>query len=703
MVIRTFRFSLMAVIMLIATIPVFGQDYRRYKQKTELLEFDNYRYDIVARDRNSVRNQISAAMLRPKNDIVDVQISPDGTFYAVLLKKGTKQDVRLYDYFAASNRGDRYMAELKHKNFVPTAICYTPTRNNILVVDDHGVLYSYDLTSKILNRAHRKDHKRKFQPNEIMNFNFNASKITVSSDERYIATVSDCEVRVFSLSDHIQVCAINFDSPIVSVDFPNDNSYLAVLVSDGTMSLYDTQHFSLMTSVSALGMARQMAIHPNSKYISVVTSDNAVAIINSMDIEDRQYVFDDEGGINDVCFVADNTTWLGYNTSESFVYREIENLNPNFRHLLSDELADRLDEWYKRMPDETLEEYNLRVSEDNRAIQISLFEEEIATRLADNKLYCEQITLGGYNYNEGILALEVGAMPSIYLNVPEEELYNFASSEQLEFRNARYALTESDHFELVYVDVINKVTGATYTYSNRERKSLEYLTMDDSYIPLDLIQLSNMQELTLESIKNDVIAEAQSKNVKLEHTNIAVTTEVVSGTDENGKRIMNYKVGFAYDVDKQFSVVEDFAAGKYRVSESGAASSMVEIITQTFKGEFAKYVKEGGKVKITITGMADNLEINHVIPYNGCYGEFTDIPVHSVNGMRNITLTSSTGISQNDQLAFIRAVGLKDNIDSNISEFRGMDTEYEYHIELADAAGGAFRRITVTFTFIDAF
>ncbi len=700
--VRIYRFSLVAVLMLIPSILVFGQDYRRFEQKTELLEFDNYRYDIVGRDSNSVRNHTSTAILRPGREIVDVQISPAGSSCAVLFKKGEKQDVRLYDYFTAYNRGE-YMAKLSHRYFVPVAMCYTPGGNNILVTDDRGVLYSYDLISKKLNRGDRSDHKYKLYPKEIMNLGFNASKIAVSSDERYVVATSNREVRIFSLSNQTQISAIYSDAPIVAVDFPKDNSYLAVLASNGSMSLYDTPNFALKTRVNTLGMPRQMAIHPNSKYIAVVTSDNAVAIVNSMDMEDRQYVFDDEGGINDVCFVADNSTWLGYNTSRGFVFREMSELNPNFRQLLNDELADRMEEWLKRMPDETLEEYNLRVSEDNRALQVSLFEEEIATRLAENKLYSEVITLGGYNYNEGILAIEVGSMPSIYLNVPEEELYNFASAEQLEFRNTRYALTESDHFELVYVDVVNKVTGATYTYSNRERKSLEYLTLDNSYVPLDLIQLSNMQELTLEGIKNDVITDAQSKNVKLEHTNIAVTTKVVPDTDENGNRIMDYRVGFSYDVDNQFSVVEDFAAGKYKVSESGAASSMVEIIAQAFEGEFARYVKEGGKVKIAITGMADNLKINRIISYDGCYGDFTDEPVYSGDGMSYITVTSSTGISQNNQLAFIRAAGVKAYIADNISEFEKMDAEYEYHIELANAAGGAFRRITVTFTFIDAF
>ena len=595
------------------------------------------------------------------------------------------------------------MATLKANAFVPTALCFASDGKTILVADNHGSLHRYNLSTRKLKRGNRSDHKRSLKQSDEIGLGIVASQLAVSSDGKYIVASSGNEAAVFSLNDRIQVKSIAPGARIVAVEFPADDSYLAILLSDGSMSLYDTQNFMLKSEVTALGLARQMAIHPNSKYVAVVTADNGIAVVNTKDIEDRQYVFDDEGGITDVCFVADNNTWLGYNTLGCMVFHEMADLNPNFRQLMDDELAESMEEWMQRMPNETLEEYNLRVSEDNRARQIKLFEEEIATRLAEDRLFGEEITLGGYNYNEGILSIDLGTMPSIYLNVPENELRYFASVDQLEFRNARYALTEADCFELVYIDVFNKKTGVTYTYSNRERKSLEYLKLDDSYVPLDLIQLSNMQELVLEDIKNNVVSDAQSKNVKLEHTNISVTTQVMPDTDADGNRIMNYKVGFSYDVDKQFSSVEDFAAGEFRVTDSSAASSMVNIIAQAFKGEFAKYVKEGKRVVIAVTGMADNLKINHTLPYDGSYGEFVNEPVFEAEGLRHITVTSQTGIAQNEQLAFIRATGVKDYIVRNIPELKGMDTDYEYHIELADAAGGAFRRITVTFTFIDAF
>ena len=68
-----------------------------------------------------------------------------------------------------------------------------------------------------------------------------------------------------------------------------------------------------------------------------------------------------------------------------------------------------------------------------------------------------------------------------------------------------------------------------------------------------------------------------------------------------------------------------------------------------------------------------------------------------------ITVTRETGVTQNEQLAFLRAVGVKENINANVSGVSTMSTDYRYYIELTEGRGGEFRRINVEFTFIDAF
>ena len=68
-----------------------------------------------------------------------------------------------------------------------------------------------------------------------------------------------------------------------------------------------------------------------------------------------------------------------------------------------------------------------------------------------------------------------------------------------------------------------------------------------------------------------------------------------------------------------------------------------------------------------------------------------------------MTVTRQTGVRTNEQLAFLRAAGVKDYIQQHISILGAMNTTYLYNIELAAGTGGEYRRINIEFTFVDAF
>lgn len=101
--------------------------------------------------------------------------------------------------------------------------------------------------------------------------------------------------------------------------------------------------------------------------------------------------------------------------------------------------------------------------------------------------------------------------------------------------------------------------------------------------------------------------------------------------------------------------------------------------------------------------MADALPIKGKIAYDGCYGDYTDKPVYKDNELSSQTVTKASGVTQNEQLAFLRALGVNNYISQNINGFSAMNTDYKYYIELTEGTGGEFRRINVEMTFIDAF
>ena len=131
--------------------------------------------------------------------------------------------------------------------------------------------------------------------------------------------------------------------------------------------------------------------------------------------------------------------------------------------------------------------------------------------------------------------------------------------------------------------------------------------------------------------------------------------------------------------------------------------SLMKIIKNAFEGDFAKYLNEGKQVKVIITGSADASPIRGKIAYDGRYGEFTDEPYYKDGNLDNITVTKSSGVTQNEQLALLRAAGVQNYIDRNVTTLSKTKNQYEYHVEVAKERVGEYRKINVEFIILDAF
>lgn len=230
---------------------------------------------------------------------------------------------------------------------------------------------------------------------------------------------------------------------------------------------------------------------------------------------------------------------------------------------------------------------------------------------------------------------------------------------------------------------------------------MTFMNSDD--ISLELLQQQQMEEMKLQEIREQVVEEAKNSNIISDHTNISVNSKVVPDYDANGNKILNYVVDFQYEVEPEFSAEEDFKPGKYHIEESGAASSMLNIVKQAFEGDMGQYVKSGKKLKINLVGTADGTPIVNGIAYDGSYGEIEEEPVYLNDQLTTLTVTKKSGIKENPQLALVRALGVKDYLEKNINGLQDMSKDYRYDVKVSEDKGGEFRRITATFTFVDAF
>lgn len=656
-----------------------------YPQKVSPAGIDNYLFSTYYYNGKKTYN-LRNSILSNSGMISAMKINPAGSSFILVQTKGKKNIATIYDLWSAN--------KVKHEfdeNIAPVSLCYAPDAKSLVISSSNRELLFFD------TRQYELQHK--------MTIPFIAENIAISNNNYFIAASNGSILNIWNLQSKELRKSITTDEKINSFAFSNDNNLLAVLTADGKLNTYDTRTFFILQSYDAMGSAKYCYFHPDGKYIAIVTGDNRISILNLLDETDREYIDNAEGGITDARFLKNGKgeIFLAYNTVNSITYELMSKLSPNYTKLMSDELNDRMNTWMKMMPGETLEEYNLRVNDETRAEQMKLFEQEIATRMADNLVEKSEVTLGNYNPANNVLALEFNTMPTIYLDVPAEEVSDFMNPGDLEFRNAKYGLTKNDKFELIYADIYNKATGKTYKYDNLNRESFDYMKSDDNFIPLNLVQQSNMDEIKLQEIKESIMNMAKQQNTISDHTKISVDAGIVSETDASGKKIMNYNINFSYEVERGFSAQEDFGPGKYTTDQSGAAMSMLAIMKTAFEKDFAQYVQSGKKLRVKITGMADASPINGKIAYNGVYGEYINEPVYKDNDLSNITVTKESGITQNDQLAFLRAVGVKEYLLQNIPAFSQMDSDYNYYIEVTKEKGSEYRRISVAFTFVDAF
>lgn len=661
-----------------------GQEYV-YKQENAPIGIDNYLFSTYYHNGKKAYNLRSLTVGTAPGTISSIRINPSGTSLAALAQKGKATQVSVYDLWKTGHVLHRF-EDVEH----PTAIAYTPDARQLLIATPEKLLFF---------------NARTYEPAGEMPMPFAATGLAVSANGYYMAATDGSHLTVWNMEQQSIRKEFAPDTQVNDMAFSADNTQLAILTADGLLSLYDTRDFLISQTFDALGNGLHCSFHPEGKYLSVVTGDTRIAILNLMDEQERNYVDNMQGGISDARFVRDGKKqiFLAYNTSASLTYRLMSALAPNYTKLLADELEEKMNDWMKMMPGETLEEYKLRVNDETRAKQMRLFEQEIATRMADNLVGMSEITLGNYNPESNLLAVNFDNMPTIYLDVPADEVNDFMDSSNLEFRNAKYGLTKQDKFELIYADVYNKVSGKTYVFDNLERQSLDYLKSDDRFVPLELVQQSGMEELKLQEIKDKIVSLAKKQNTISDHTRISVNARVVPDQDADGKKIMNYKINFAYEVEPGFSASEDFAPGKYKIEESGAAGSMLAIVKTAFESEFASYIKPGKKLHIAINGMADALPINGRINYDGSYGDIENEPVYKNGDLSSISVTRAGGITTNEQLAFLRATSVKEYINANLPALKEMHADYRHNIEVTAGKGGEFRRITVEFTFMDAF
>ena len=621
-----------------------------------------------------------------------IVFNPTGSSIALLR---AKNPISIYSFRDRNKK----LFELKEKRKklkakpMPVSMCYSADARSFIVGNSLGEIVIYDT--------------KEYMPLAYIQGEAPATALAMSSNNYFIAAAAGQNINIWNFQTKELRKAIPMPAVVKEVTFSPDAALLAVTTDDNHLTVIDTKNWDKVDIFDKLGgTLSSPSFHPEGKYISVVKDGKNIEIINLKNGVVEQDIVDPTGGVTGGRFFKNNQNsevFLLTNRTKQMVFWDANGLNPFYGKIMGREVDAKMNEWVKMMQGESMEDYAIRVNDETRIKQQQLFAQEVATALAGDRISMDNPFIDGYDASNNMLNIGFKGLPSIGLEVPSNEAGDFKDG-KMKFSNAVYVLNDKDEFELAYVEVTNETTNKVYIYDNIGRTKLTALEADENFVPLEIMQQATREEAQLAEIKEQVIEEKKQDKLITDNTQINVKTEVIPGVDANGKKILNYKVGYQYEViNKEFSAKEDFPSGGYNIERSNAAMSLMKIIKNAFEGDFAKYLSEGKQVKVIITGSADAAPIRGRLAYDGRYGEFVDEPYYKDGNLDNITVTKAGGITQNEQLALMRAAGVKTYIEKNVTTLGNTKNEYEYHVEVAKERGGEFRKINVEFVIMDAF
>lgn len=606
-------------------------------------------------------------------------------------RKGLKDRENL-PFTLTGEKGEKLMKAASKGDIIPLAMCYAPDARHFIVSNSLGEIIIYDT--------------KEYIPQAYIQSDVASTLLTMSSNNYFIAAAAEKKLDIWNFPTKALRKSIMMSGKITGFDFSADAAYLAVTTDNKRLTVFDTRTWEEFTTFNYEGNEiASPSFHPEGKYVSVVVDKKNIVIHNLRNGKIEQTLTAPDI-VSKSSFMIDkqkSDIFMLSNRRNSMVFWDANGLNPFYGKVLEESVMKKMNEWVKMGEGESMEEYGIRVNDETRLKQQQLFAQEVATELAGDRLSMEDPFIGDYDTESGMLNIGFKSMPSISLEVPEDEVANLKDSKNLKFENTIYVLNDADEFEIAYMEVRDEISNKVYIFDNIGR--LKMLAMEEEdFVPLEIMQQISQEEVQLKEIKEQVVAENKEEQLISDNTQIDVKAEVVPSVDANGNKILNYKVGYQYEViNKAFSANEDFPSGGYNIEKSNAAMSLMKIIKNAFEGDFSKYLSEGKQVKVIITGSADASPIRGRIAYNGQYGDFINEPYYKDGNLDNITVTKASGITSNEQLALMRAAGVKEYLEKSVNTLGNTQNEYEYHVEVAKERGGEFRKINVEFIIVDAF
>ena len=188
-----------------------------------------------------------------------------------------------------------------------------------------------------------------------------------------------------------------------------------------------------------------------------------------------------------------------------------------------------------------------------------------------------------------------------------------------------------------------------------------------------------------------------------DETYISVKLQMVDALKEDGTPELNLVYDISYNCKHLEGWTDDYPLGRYDWDSSNSVRAVCNLTKAFVEREMSDLFGAGKRVSVKIFSTTDGTDLVGTIPYGGEYGNFRYMPVTFNGEQLRLSVDSGSGISNNCQLAYIRAQSVRHYLEQNVRNLQRTENDWQYVTRSFADTGAQYRRSSIELTVHDAF
>lgn len=253
-------------------------------------------------------------------------------------------------------------------------------------------------------------------------------------------------------------------------------------------------------------------------------------------------------------------------------------------------------------------------------------------------------------------------------------------------------------FIAALVSILNLQLPSASAQTGEQQLNNQYRDAIREYLQKDI---ANRQR-TMQRRAEQMLIALPNQQKLYDETYISIRTALVDGTSQDGTPELNYVFDISYNCRHLEGYTDDYPLGVFNYDSSNSVRAICNL-TKTFVEDILDDIfRPTKRVSVKIFSTTDGVELSRTIPYDGSYGNFRYMPVTFNNEQLRVSVDTN-GITNNCQLAYIRAQSVRHFLQNNVRNLARTVNDYSYVTRSYTDTGAYYRRSSIELTVHDAF